>query len=548
MALTVTELWAAIRQGDGTSPPPEPQLGIVSRMMTVAIRMAAQYAPDAPDDVADQAVVNVVAYLYDSNPAGGRNLYTNAMTQSGAAALLDQFRVPRARPIGGRASSSTPTPSGDLTAIERRLATLEGEVEELEAGGSGLTDEERTALTDNTAFVAAQPAVDEAQDERLTTLEDDFESLTTGTGTAASWAEAGNLSRIPKTKLPTDVVYQAALDTVTSQVGTLQTEIQANTANIAAVVRQAIANTQALTAIGLRLDGLGDWQAVAVRTAASYSNTLDSQAASAMPLVLVVTADITGNRAGTAFDWDAGDVILFGPMDVTPELLFNLDADSTADLTGYRTAAAQDIIDSRATAGILAARTDARTADGKAVAAQEDADNNTARLNTLDGVVALNTAKVGITTGQANAITANSAAKWTGQATTVPAYITTDQGAFTLRAILLRASGTFPTGARMRINASGRNGSLVAADDEGVATLGFTSTQARTVVQNAANGIAGGNPRLLVYESNGTTLIESLPLLIPVVPAQVKVSSLANEAAYNAITTKDANTIYYVAA
>ena len=45
------------------------------------------------------------------------------------------------------------------------------------------------------------------------------------------------------------------------------------------------------------------------------------------------------------------------------------------DISGYRTAANQDIIDNRHTAGILLARQEAATADGKAVAAQEDADN-----------------------------------------------------------------------------------------------------------------------------------------------------------------------------
>ena len=48
------------------------------------------------------------------------------------------------------------------------------------------------------------------------------------------------------------------------------------------------------------------------------------------------------------------------------------------DLTGYRTAAAQDIIDTRATDGILLARQEAAAADAKAVAAQESAARATA--------------------------------------------------------------------------------------------------------------------------------------------------------------------------
>ena len=127
----------------------------------------------------------------------------------------------------------------------------------------------------------------------------------------------------------------------------------------------------------------------------------------------------------------------------------------------------------------------------------------------------------------------------------MPHEIPTDQTAFTLRALLDRADGTFPAGARMRINASGRNGALVNATDEGVASLAFTTAQARTLIQNQANGLAGGNPRLIVYESDGSTILESIALRIPVISAQVKLVRLANEAAFNAITTKDPNTIYW---
>ena len=183
-------------------------------------------------------------------------------------------------------------------------------------------------------------------------------------------------------------VNAASIITINSEIETLQTEIQANTMNIAAVVRMAAANNASLRDFETRLDALGDFQAVTVRTAASYSGTLDSQLASNQPLIIVITADITGNRAGVAFDWNAGDVVYFEPMDTTAEYWFNIESDGggtgTADLTGYRTAAAQDIIDNRHTQGILLARQEARTADGKAVAAQEDADDAQSRLTILE--------------------------------------------------------------------------------------------------------------------------------------------------------------------
>lgn len=124
MAVTVTELHAALRLGDGTAPPAEPVLGILNRLSMVASEVVSDYAPSAPEVVQDQAIINIVAYLYSSDPAGSRNLYTNAITQSGAATLLDIFRVPRARQVKGTGAATTP--SGDGTGLTaQQLADLE---------------------------------------------------------------------------------------------------------------------------------------------------------------------------------------------------------------------------------------------------------------------------------------------------------------------------------------------------------------------------------------------------------------------------------------
>ena len=74
----------------------------------------------------------------------------------------------------------------------------------------------------------------------------------------------------------------------------------------------------------------------------------------------------------------------------------------TADLSAYRTSADQDIIDDRHTQGVLLARQEARTADGKAVAAQESAGDNADEIDDLQAeaattlaAVAANTAAIG---------------------------------------------------------------------------------------------------------------------------------------------------------
>ena len=67
-----------------------------------------------------------------------------------------------------------------------------------------------------------------------------------------------------------------------------------------------------------------DLQSVMVNTAASYNGTLDSQRGSAQPLILEVGANIRGDRRGSAFSWDSGDILYFPPLSETPEPLFNI--------------------------------------------------------------------------------------------------------------------------------------------------------------------------------------------------------------------------------
>ena len=139
-------------------------------------------------------------------------------------------------------------------------------------------------------------------------------------------------------------------------VAELQTEVATASRSI------ADANTQ-------RIAG-DDIQSVTISSAASYQSTLNSQAASANPLLLVIDAAISGTRGGAAYSYDAGDVLYFTPTSDAGEYLFNIE-DETIDLSAYRTAIDQNIIDNRHTQGILLARQEAATADGKAVAAQE---------------------------------------------------------------------------------------------------------------------------------------------------------------------------------
>ena len=101
MAITNVQLAAALRLGDGVTALVEPELGIVNRLLAVAVASVTAYAGDAPpDDVADEAAIRFAAYLYDAPGAGANADYAAAFRNSGAAALLAPWRTIGAGVVG----------------------------------------------------------------------------------------------------------------------------------------------------------------------------------------------------------------------------------------------------------------------------------------------------------------------------------------------------------------------------------------------------------------------------------------------------------------
>ena len=92
MAVTLSQLGAAIRLRPSSQALSEDESDALQRLQVVADLEVSRYAPSAPEAIRDQAVIQMVAYLYYSPPSGGRQLYANALSQSAAAALLDQYR------------------------------------------------------------------------------------------------------------------------------------------------------------------------------------------------------------------------------------------------------------------------------------------------------------------------------------------------------------------------------------------------------------------------------------------------------------------------
>ena len=89
MALTMQMLAEAIR-ADATD---------AARLRPVVTQLVMDYAPGAPGPLRDEAVIRLAGYLLDMPPSPSGSGYANAMTNSGAAALLTAFKVRRAAAI-----------------------------------------------------------------------------------------------------------------------------------------------------------------------------------------------------------------------------------------------------------------------------------------------------------------------------------------------------------------------------------------------------------------------------------------------------------------
>ena len=95
MAITLTQLAAALRLGDGVAAPSEPVLSILTRLLGVAEAYTGLLAGNAPEAVQDEAIVRFAGYLYDAPTASGGDRYAAAWTNSGAAGLVSKWVTQR---------------------------------------------------------------------------------------------------------------------------------------------------------------------------------------------------------------------------------------------------------------------------------------------------------------------------------------------------------------------------------------------------------------------------------------------------------------------
>ena len=111
MAVTITarELSNALR-ADPDNPGTFPQ---IERLLPVATAIVETYSNDAPDAVQNEAVVRLAGYLYDQPFAPQGQTYSNALRNSGAAAILALYRKVGAKIVDddGTPSDTPITPS-----------------------------------------------------------------------------------------------------------------------------------------------------------------------------------------------------------------------------------------------------------------------------------------------------------------------------------------------------------------------------------------------------------------------------------------------------
>ena len=97
--LSVPELAAAMRIGDGVAAVPEPQNAILARLGSAAEAYVNRLAPDTDEDVKREAIIRLASYVYDQPESPGGDRWSTAWRSSGAASLCGPWIARTARPV-----------------------------------------------------------------------------------------------------------------------------------------------------------------------------------------------------------------------------------------------------------------------------------------------------------------------------------------------------------------------------------------------------------------------------------------------------------------
>ena len=212
VTLTVQEFIADARIGATAE-----ELDLAQRRLDYAAVAVVKYAPDAPNEVHNQAASMLASYLYDQPTASVGTAFANAMRSSGASRVLLPYRIHRvglAEGIGiaNEALGTIGNPVISLVIVGEvlRVTYADGALEDLDlpAGGGGEDQEARDSAQTaqeraDDAFTNAATAQASA-DANTANVATNADALT-ALPTPVDWARTGNTDLIPGTKISSTI-------------------------------------------------------------------------------------------------------------------------------------------------------------------------------------------------------------------------------------------------------------------------------------------------------------------------------------------------------
>ena len=196
MAVSLADLAVDLRVITNPEDTIEPgQIVILTRLLAVAETLVSERAAGAPEALKDSAVISLASYLYDKPTAGAAGRFANSWVNSGAASVLSNYIRRRARAIGPGAEAvsqngtpSTPSEGVDEEAVRALLADW---AEEGNVSPIPVSKLSEAAAKDQTARDSAQAASEQAVSAQSSADNAQATATTAQSSAAAAEAAAG---------------------------------------------------------------------------------------------------------------------------------------------------------------------------------------------------------------------------------------------------------------------------------------------------------------------------------------------------------------------
>jgi hypothetical protein len=430
----------------------------------------------------ESADVTALSAAIDTNSANIATNDTDIANNAAAITANTTLANGKVASVNGGANinvTGTTTPTVNLdTSISDAI--------DLNTAKDGITTAQANAITANTAKVG----ITNAQANAITanTAKDGIttaQATAITTNTAKVGITPGQASEITantlKTGITTAQASEIAANTLKTGITTAQaTAITTNTAGIATNVTDIAANASAISGLAKGLDYQGTWNA------STNSPTLASSVGTEGHYYIVGTAGNTNLNGIT--DWKVGDWVLWSESGTSWQKVDNTSFES---VTNQGTGA--EVFKQIVNGTEVQLRT---LTDGTKISFTQNANDIEINDSVIAGEVNANTAKVGITTAQANDITTNNAK--TGITNAQATNITTNNakvGITTAQSNAITANTAKDGITTVQANAITAN----------TAKTGITTAQANAIIANTAKG--GGD-----VDGPGSNTLNAIPV------------------------------------